>query len=456
MKQFRKSDFSAEELNRIRTELTFCHPQSTSKKFPVNTPPYHGFAENEQYLRVPKFYKQPASVCAPSPRPFDFHPRLSPGRPAAFSIDFLGDSPGEPLRPLQKEAVEIISARLSRATPQSPRGALLCIPCGFGKTRCAIFVLQRIGTVTLVLTANKQLGVQFRRAIHSLSSDVVTAMLPKPDRPLPEAHVIFGTLQSVYSRAYPACYLAPIGMLVVDEAHHIAAPTFAQAMCKLPMARVLALTATPERQDGRENLIYYLAGNTAFRHIRPRVAGLCVRFLRYAGSGGLATHYQSLSERMQFLVRLCGWERRNAVLAAAIVEFFRRSGATARGGIIVLSKLVEHLHGLARLCVDQCPELDHGFFTGAESLETRDVSAGRRVIFATYDMAKEGLDIPRLDTLVLASPAESLTQCVGRILRDFPDKNSPVVVDMNDDCVAFRHEVASRRRKFESMGATIT
>ena len=453
MKQLRKSDFSLGELAQIRAELTFVPPLVKTKKTITPSPPYHGFAENTDMLRVPKFYKLPVSINA-APRTVDFRPALSVGRPARFSIDRLDDNAAaEPLRPLQKEAVEIITGRLERATEKVPRGSLLCIPCGYGKTRCAIFVIQRIAVVTLVLTANKQLIVQFQRALCALSSDVVTASLPKPDKPLPDAHVIFGTLQSIHSRRYSAAYLAPVGLVVVDEAHHIAAPTFAQAMCRLPAARVLALTATPERSDGRENLIYYLAGSTAFRYVRPRVPGLCVRFLRYAGSGDLSTHYQSLCERMQFLVRLCRSERRNAVLAAAAVEFFRRSGITARGGILILSKLVEHLHELARLCVDLCPDLDYGFFTGAESLEVRDVSAGRRVIFATYDMAKEGLDIPRLDTLVLASPAESLTQCVGRILRDVPNKLAPLVVDVNDDCAAFRHEVTSRRRKFESMGA---
>ena len=70
-------------------------------------------------------------------------------------------------------------------------------------------------------------------------------------------------------------------------------------------------------------------------------------------------------------------------------------------------------------------------------------------------MAKEGLDIPRLDTLVLGSPAENTIQCMGRILRELPGKKNPIVVDVFDDCVAFRGEIWSRVRQYGETGARI-
>ena len=48
-----------------------------------------------------------------------------------------------------------------------------------------------------------------------------------------------------------------------------------------------------------------------------------------------------------------------------------------------------------------------------------------KVLFATYGLAKEGLDIPRLDRLILASPHRdkaTIIQSLGRIERKFENK----------------------------------
>ena len=441
-----KTQYDLETIEAVKKALTFKEPKFRGKE--STKPPYFAYAESESILQIPKFY--PTHIFTNiNIHDITFLPQLTLGRPARFSFD----NSMVMLRDLQKEAIEKIVMRLSKATILQPRGAVLQLPCGYGKTRCASFIMQRLGVVTLVLVSNKQLAVQFERALHEISVDVTTATLPKPSKPLPDVSVIFGTLQSIYSRRYSAEYLAPIGLVVIDEAHHIAAPTFAQAMCTLPVARVLALTATPERSDGKENLIYYLAGDTAYKALRPKNEKLSIHIREYKeyaqGSRIFNKQYESLCERMQLVVRLSQIDSRNNIIVNALIFFLKQDR-----NILVLAKLVAHLHELARIFSERHTDT-FGFFTGEEPQAVRDTSAKCKVIFATFDMAKEGLDIPRLDTLFLASPAESLTQCVGRILRDFPGKQDPVVFDVHDDCVAFRGECANRLRKFTAMGARL-
>lgn len=445
MQQVEKSLLSAEELNLIRKNLTFLPLQKNSSALP-----FHAFAENESFIRTPKFFPlREYNIFIK----VSFVPALCMGSPAAFTINTDDKTP---LRPLQAEAAAIILRRLRKATPQRPRGALLCLPCGYGKTRTAAFVAQQLGVVALVLVANKQLAIQFERALHDLSPDIRTAQLPKPTAPFPEdAHVIFTTLQAIHARRPPPAFLCRIGLLIVDEAHHLAAPTFCQAMCTLAAARVLALTATPERPDGKERLVYYLGGDTAFRAYRPLSNNLSLLVLKYPVPPGFGRiRYSSLVERMQLIVQLANIPARNALLVASITGLALRQGKEARAGILVLGKLVAHLHCLAELCGIVLQNNSRNIFlTGAESQEQRDEAAKQPLIFATYDLCKEGLDIPRLDTLILVSPAESLVQCVGRILRDHAGKQAPLVVDVSDDCGAFRHEVQARRRKFAAIGA---
>ena len=70
-----------------------------------------------------------------------------------------------------------------------------------------------------------------------------------------------------------------------------------------------------------------------------------------------------------------------------------------------------------------------------------DMRQGRkRYLFATYALAKEGLDIPRLDRLYLTTPQKDyaiVAQSIGRIARVFPGKEPPIAYDYVDAGVQY-------------------
>ena len=60
----------------------------------------------------------------------------------------------------------------------------------------------------------------------------------------------------------------------------------------------------------------------------------------------------------------------------------------------------------------------------------------KKYLFATYSLAREGLDIPRLERLFMASPIKDkawVIQSIGRIARVFENKSNPIVYDFVDD-----------------------
>ena len=60
----------------------------------------------------------------------------------------------------------------------------------------------------------------------------------------------------------------------------------------------------------------------------------------------------------------------------------------------------------------------------------------KQFLFATYNLCKEGLDIPRLERLFLTTPQKDyavITQSVGRVARTYEGKANPVVYDFVDD-----------------------
>ena len=69
-----------------------------------------------------------------------------------------------------------------------------------------------------------------------------------------------------------------------------------------------------------------------------------------------------------------------------------------------------------------------------------------KIILATYQMASEGYDNPKLDTLILASPKGNVEQAVGRILRRKND-NPALVIDIND-CISVFNNWNRKRQSF--------
>ena len=60
----------------------------------------------------------------------------------------------------------------------------------------------------------------------------------------------------------------------------------------------------------------------------------------------------------------------------------------------------------------------------------------KKYLFATYSLAKEGLDIPCLERLFMATPQKDyavITQSIGRIARTYKGKADPICYDFVDD-----------------------
>lgn len=109
-----------------------------------------------------------------------------------------------------------------------------------------------------------------------------------------------------------------------------------------------------------------------------------------------------------------------------------------------------------------CRKIDAVLLNGqlsrkARSEVMRGILEGReRVILATSSLAGEGLDVPHLDALFLASPVKfsgRLTQYVGRVLRPSPGKKRPRVYDYIDPLPVLEYQAKARQKVFEGMAA---
>lgn len=81
-------------------------------------------------------------------------------------------------------------------------------------------------------------------------------------------------------------------------------------------------------------------------------------------------------------------------------------------------------------------------------------SEAKQILLGTYNMVSEGFDLPKLDTLVMASPKSNVEQSIGRIQRQLmKDRNNyPLVLDIVDDFSVFKNQSRKRTAFYEKSG----
>jgi superfamily II DNA or RNA helicase len=112
---------------------------------------------------------------------------------------------------------------------------------------------------------------------------------------------------------------------------------------------------------------------------------------------------------------------------------------------------------------DQCVMIDGSMTTKKGKAEREqaieDMRSGKkRYLFASYRLAKEGLDVPRLDRLYLTTPQKDfavIVQSVGRIARTFEGKDKPVCYDYVDDIDYLVNAYKQRCRHYRESGCEV-
>lgn len=368
------------------------------------------------------------------------------------------------LRPLQTKAVDQTVASL-----EAYGGASIIADCGFGKTRIAMALIAALGRKTLVLCNREVLMLQWADVVAELSPWTISwlqgsAGLDKKRikvgpkyfaGPCEPSDVCIASIDTLIEGLVDRNLLATFGTVIVDEAHHLSAASLVHALPLVPARYVVGLSATPDRRDGLEHGLYWLAGPTSFVYKRlPSITGLkdtvLVQKLSARGLNEREKMYASGQLAFAEMLTLLSEDtRRNKMLLDAIVECLPE-----RRKIIVVSALVAH----CKMLYDAIAAVGHGPLAlmagpNIESLKAKDPST--RIVFATYSLLEEGYDDPVLDTLVLATPRSRIQQTIGRIERTLEGKLRPMVIDLVDHFSVYPNMWAKRHSFYKSRGFEI-
>lgn len=261
--------------------------------------------------------------------------------------------------------------------------------------------------------------------------------------------VVVAMLHSLVMRDYDRDLMHSFGLIIFDEAHHLAARTFSKIFNKIPSRYVLGLTATPKRKDGLTRLLHWTMGPTVFE--RSRVfEEVWVDQVTY--SPPIPFKEVLLRNKKPNRSRMISNIAKSQDRTRAILPVLLRAYDQGRY-ILILSDRREHLEDIYGLLVASLArDGQMGYYVGGMKQADREVSETKRIILSTFSMAREGLDIPRLDTLFMVTPQGDIEQSVGRILRTHPDKQTPLVIEMVDPFSVFRHCAYAHRRYYQDLG----
>jgi superfamily II DNA or RNA helicase len=207
----------------------------------------------------------------------------------------------------------------------------------------------------------------------------------------------------------------------------------------------LGLTATFRRSDGRIGVIESHIGGVIHR-MNAKTLPVTVYFVKIGTMIPLVNFTNKWNNEINWgrlITQLAENEPRNTIIAQSILRALNM-GRT----VLVLSERLNQLKFLAALVTEGgVSEENIGFFIGGKKEKDLDIAATKPLILATYQMARDSLDIPRIDTLFLGTPVADIEQSVGRIVRPLAGKKGPVVVDFVDKLLGICIGLAKAREK---------
>lgn len=397
--------------------------------------PYPVYTEDEEWLYVPRHYGLATF-----------------GKPMKDSIPDGEDAPrlifhGEP----RAEQREPISKFVDTGS------GLLVLPCGFGKTVCALYIATQFKKKTLIVCHKGFLMDQWKERIAQYIPTARVGTIKQSTIDIEDKDIVIASLQSLAMRDYDRRIFKRFGFVCIDEVHHTSAEVFSRALVKVVCRRILGLSATPDRKDGLRRVFEWFIGKPVFEVRKRSDNELIVRMEQFYDphpNYGRELHiYGSKLNVAQMINAICSFEPRNQLIVDILSEV-KRAEPTRQ--VLILSERRNHLETLRKMIkargLGTC-----GYYVGGMSQEDLKKSESKEFILATFHIAAEGFDVPSLNTLVLASPVSSIEQPVGRIQRQKPHerKHTPLVIDIWDNFSIFRGQGFKRLRFYKSAGYTL-
>jgi superfamily II DNA or RNA helicase len=292
---------------------------------------------------------------------------------------------------------------------------------GWGKTFTALHLAHKFGQKTLVITHTAALRDQWCEEIAVLFGQepgvIGGGRIDHADH--------FITVANIQTLTKHAGDLAKeFGCIILDEAHHCPATTFAQTVDAFHARYRIALSGTMIRKDGKHILFGDYFGPLVYKPPQSHTLTPTVHIVK---SGITLKPGVTWVEKVSELLE--SEKYREFIAGLALMHI------NAGHSVLVIADRVEFLHKVKEYIGEDCAVV-----TGDTEYEERQLvkqqvlSGEKRAICGSRQIFSEGISINSLSCVILAAPMSNdslLEQIVGRVQRMHDGKLDPLVVDVN-------------------------
>ena len=394
---------------------------------------FNVYQENDEYLSVPKFYGL---------KKFGKPDLDKEIKGEKIKIKFNGK-----LRQLQKEIVDKVLPYLKEND-----GGVLCLPCAAGKTVLALYLASKFKVKTLVIVHKTFLLNQWKERAQEFTNAKI-GIIQQNKIDIDGKDIVIGMLQSIAKDKYDSDIFRDFGLVIFDEAHHAPSEYFSRALPIISCKLTIGLSATPKRTDRLEKILYWYFGDIMYKSEIEENNKVLVNIINYDIEHEKFKEFLMYTgdvNRPKTINKITSIGRRNKFIINMISEVLDEPDRK----ILVLSDRLEHLK-LLKKRLDEREITSTDFYIGGMKQKALDNAKNAQVIFASYGMAAEGLDIPELNTLFMVTSRKEVEQAVGRVVRKINPNIRPTIYDFTDELPSFINQGRHRKKLYRKMGFEI-
>lgn len=426
-----------ELIEELKKELTMRPSVNFNMTSGIEEKVFTTYTENDKRLYIPRYYGLQRFGIP------DIN-KLGDGE-YRENLKFIGD--------LREQQLEPVNNFIKSAKDPLKMGGIISVPCGFGKTIMSVYIACHFKVKTLFVSHKDFLNQQFLETVQTFVPTAKVGLIKQSKVIVNDKDIIIASLQSLAMRDYDMEIFNGIGLVIIDEVHHMGAEVFCRALQKINAPMILGLSATLNRKDGMRKVFENYIGKSIYKYKKKENITVNVEIHKYYNAditySGAKLLWNGKPNMSAMINNICYYDPRNDFITSLIQKILETEKDRK---ILILSERRQQLNTLEKK-IKECKIVDDsiGYYVGGLTQKILDESATKQIILATYQMAAEGMNIPSLNTVIFASPISDIQQSLGRILREKESERKyiPLCIDIWDEFSLFLRKGYTRIKYYK-------
>lgn len=323
-------------------------------------------------------------------------------------------------------------------------GGIITLTTASGKTITFLKIMCHSKKKTLIIVNKIELMNQWKSEIKKFIPNAKIGTIQGPTFDIENKDIVIGMLQTIAMKETITHLNFTFNTLtVIDEVHNISSEVFSKIIFKVRPKYLFGLTATLERKDKLEKMIYWYIGDVLYSNISNEKKDTTeIHTYRYSGTSSipLTLKDNETPACSAMLTNIANDKQRNDL----IINILQGLSKDKKRHILVISDRVSQLKYLFKALPNSA------LFIGTMKSEELNASKESQILLATYKLAGEGFSLAKLNCLVFATSRANVNQAIGRIYRK-KHEITPIIVDIYDDFSYFRSQYYKRRKIYKDL-----